>query len=179
MGEEGVYLFNLGMGALWHGKDSTTAEAIERYFRAATLLTDLKPRDGLETRLIHQMIATHDAGMQCMRRANVPEQTFEGRDMALRHAEKLFSLFTRQIETLDKHRGKGQQKVTVEHVHVNAGGKAIVGTVNAGSEKQKKDAPQEPKQETLTYAPGQTLELGEAKELEAVPLKRADVKGRD
>ena len=30
---------------------------------------------------------------------------------------------------LNRHRGKGQQKVTVEHVHVHAGGQAVVGIV--------------------------------------------------
>jgi hypothetical protein len=35
------------------------------------------------------------------------------------------------LEALNRHRGKGQQKVTVEHVHVNAGGQAVVGTVEA------------------------------------------------
>ena len=34
--------------------------------------------------------------------------------------------------TLNRHRGKGQQKVTVEHVHVHEGGQAIVGEVHAG-----------------------------------------------
>ena len=38
-------------------------------------------------------------------------------------------LYTRQLEALDKHRGKGQQKITVEHVNVHAGGQAVVGTV--------------------------------------------------
>jgi len=36
------------------------------------------------------------------------------------------------LEALDKHRGKGQQKVTVEHVHVYRGGQAIVGNVEQG-----------------------------------------------
>jgi hypothetical protein len=30
---------------------------------------------------------------------------------------------------LNRHRGKGQQKVTVEHVHVHSGGQAVVGVV--------------------------------------------------
>lgn len=34
------------------------------------------------------------------------------------------------IEALNRYRGKGQQKVTVEHVTVNAGGQAIVGHLN-------------------------------------------------
>jgi hypothetical protein len=29
-----------------------------------------------------------------------------------------------------RHRGKGQQKVTVEHVHVHSGGQAVVGVVS-------------------------------------------------
>lgn len=33
------------------------------------------------------------------------------------------------LEALNRHRGKGQQKVTVEHVHVYAGGQAVVGNV--------------------------------------------------
>jgi hypothetical protein len=40
--------------------------------------------------------------------------------------------FTAQLEALQRYRGKGQQKVTVEHVNVNAGGQAIVGTVHPG-----------------------------------------------
>lgn len=31
------------------------------------------------------------------------------------------------LEALNRHRGKGQQKVAVEHVHVHAGGQAVVG----------------------------------------------------
>jgi hypothetical protein len=33
------------------------------------------------------------------------------------------------LEALNRHRGKGQQKVTVEHVHVHEGGQAIVGNL--------------------------------------------------
>ncbi len=40
------------------------------------------------------------------------EQTFEGRNQNLKHAEKLLSIYSRQIEVLDKHRGKGQRKMT-------------------------------------------------------------------
>lgn len=36
------------------------------------------------------------------------------------------------MDALNKHRGKGQQKVTVEHVHVSHGGQAIVGNITQG-----------------------------------------------
>jgi hypothetical protein len=35
------------------------------------------------------------------------------------------------LDALNRHRGKGQQKVTVEHVHVHSGGQAVVGTVES------------------------------------------------
>jgi hypothetical protein len=59
----------------------------------------------------------------------VPGQTFAARDMNLKHAAKLMALYAQQVAALNKHRGKGQQKVTVEHVHVAAGGQAIVGNI--------------------------------------------------
>lgn len=39
------------------------------------------------------------------------------------------SLFVQQMGALDKHRGKGQQKMTVEYIHVSDGGQAFVGNV--------------------------------------------------
>lgn len=59
-------------------------------------------------------------------------QTYEGKRSNMNYATKLMSLFTSQKEALKKHRTGGQQKVVVEHVHVNDGGQAIVGTVNVG-----------------------------------------------
>jgi hypothetical protein len=41
-------------------------------------------------------------------------------------------VFNEQLEVMQKLKGKtGQQKVTVEHVHVNEGGQAIVGALIA------------------------------------------------
>jgi hypothetical protein len=56
----------------------------------------------------------------------LPEQTFEGRREALSQANKLSRTYTILLEALNRHRGTGQQKVTVEHVHVHAGGQAVV-----------------------------------------------------
>lgn len=49
-----------------------------------------------------------------------------------RLAMKLMRSFASQLETLERRRRGGEQKVTVEHVHVHAGGQAIVGTVETG-----------------------------------------------
>jgi hypothetical protein len=39
---------------------------------------------------------------------------------------KMMRTFTAQLEALNRYRAKGQQKMTVEHVHVNERGQAIL-----------------------------------------------------
>jgi serine protease inhibitor ecotin len=92
-------------------------------------LKGIKPQDEIEGMLAVQMIACHNAAMECFRRAMIQEQTIEGRGMNLGQANKLTRSYSTLMEALNKYRGKGQQKVTVEHVHVHNGGQAIVGSV--------------------------------------------------
>ncbi len=104
-----------------------------RIVRALDLYESLAPSDGLEGMLAAQMVGTHLAALECLRLAAVPQQSFAARDMNLKHATKLMALYGQQVGALNKHRGKGQQKVTVKHVHVQSGGQAIVGNVESGS----------------------------------------------
>ena len=76
-----------------------------------------------------QLVALHHTAMDHLRRAQHPEQDPERRDKYVNNATKLMRAFAHAVETLHRYRGKGQQKVTVEHVHVNSGGQAIVGAV--------------------------------------------------
>lgn len=99
---------------------------------ALATLVSIAPKDEIEGMLAAQMIAAHSASMECYRRAMIPEQSHEGRQSNLSHAGKLSRTYIQLLEALNRHRGKtGQQKVTVEHVHVHAGGQAVVGTVEA------------------------------------------------
>lgn len=95
-----------------------------------SLLRGIAPRDDVERLLVSQMVGTHEAAMECLRRANLAEQSIAGRDLNLRHAAKMMQIYLRQVEALARHRGKGQQKITVEHVTVQAGGQAIVGDIH-------------------------------------------------
>jgi hypothetical protein len=79
--------------------------------------------------LIAQLIAIHNAAMEAYRRAMIGDQTFEGRRDNLNQACKLSRNFAALMGGLDYRRGKGQQRITVEHVNVHAGGQAIVGNV--------------------------------------------------
>jgi hypothetical protein len=100
------------------------------YEAAIAAVEEIKPRNPIEGMLAAQMVVTHAAAMECFRRAHLPEQSFEGRQMALSQANKLVRSYAALVEALDKHRGKGQQVVRVEHVHVHSGGQAIVGAVS-------------------------------------------------
>ena len=94
-------------------------------------MVGVQPRDELEGMLGAQMIATHNAAMECFRRAMMKEQSFEGRRQNLEFANKLVRFYTALLKALDRHRGKGQpQVVRVERVTVEAGGQAIVGAVS-------------------------------------------------
>jgi hypothetical protein len=99
---------------------------------ALAALHGIAPRDETEALLATQMVAVHSAAMRCLRQLKGSE-TISQQDSNGRLAVKLLRTFTAQMEALQRYRGKGEQKMTVEHVHVHAGGQAIVGEVRAGS----------------------------------------------
>ena len=101
----------------------------ELYRATVAALMGIAPRDELEGMMATQLIAAHQATMECYRLAMIGEQTFEGWRESLNQANKLSRTWATLLDALNKHRGKGQQKVTVEHVHVHAGGQAVVGNV--------------------------------------------------
>jgi hypothetical protein len=119
------------------------AERQKLYSATVSALVGICPNDEIEGMLAAQMIACHHASMECYRRAMITDQTFEGRRENLSHANKLSRTCATLVEALNRHRGKGQQKVTVEHVHVHSGGQAIVGTVAhpGGRTSQSEDQP--------------------------------------
>jgi hypothetical protein len=128
-------------------------------------LIGIAPKDELEGMLAAQLVACHNASMECYRRAMIGEQSFEGRRENLSQANKLSRTYATLLEALNRHRGKGQQKVTVEHVHVHEGGQAIVGNVEGGGMRTKS----EDQPHAITHAPGETLR-GTNEEREAVPV---------
>ena len=103
-----------------------------RINRAFAMLAELKPDGADETMLSAQMVGTHIAAMECLKRAMLPNQTFEGRELNWKYASKFTEIYAKQFAALDKKRRGGQQKVVVKHVHVNEGGQAIVGDVSTG-----------------------------------------------
>lgn len=146
---------------LWFPEGLKEDEKNAKIIKAIDLFESIKPADGIEAMLAAQMVGTHHAVLECLRRAMLGNQTFEGRNAALSHAQRLMSLYTQQLGALDKHRGKGQQKITVERVEVAAGGQAIVGNVQAPARHTATPAAQPaalepPREDTVALPPART-----------------------
>jgi hypothetical protein len=131
------------------------------------MVKGIEPRDQIEAMLAAQMAAVHNATMtfagRLNRVENIPQQ-----DSAERAFNKLARTFAAQVEALKRYRTGGQQKVTVEHVTVNAGGQAIVGSVAApgvGLSPKSED-----QSHAITHAPGTTLQGQIEAQREAVPI---------
>ena len=108
-------------------------------------LMDLKPKDAIEGMLMSQIMVAHEAALDMYRRAwSQPAEYFEARCRYLQMADKAQRTLAVLTERLDRHRGAGQQSITVKHVTVNADN-AIVGDVTqapgGGSQAEIKDQP--------------------------------------
>ena len=130
-----------------------------------SVVEDVGPRDQIEAMLAAQMAAVHMASMAFARRLAHVENIAQ-QDSAERAFNKLARTFTAQIEALRRYRTGGHQKVTVEHVHVHAGGQAIVGSVEQGGGVARQD---ESHARTITHAPQPPLWRNDEKR-EAVPV---------
>jgi hypothetical protein len=131
-----------------------------KYSATVAALIGIAPKDEIEGMIAAQLLAAHHATMECYRRAMLVEQTFEGYRENLNQANKLGRTYAVLLDALNRHRGKGQQKVTVEHVHVHEGGQAIVGNVESrggGFAPKSEDQPH-----ALAHAPGTTMPSADA-----------------
>lgn len=149
-------LANQAVQALWI-KHSDAAEHQRQLDATVAALVGIAPKDELEGMMAAQLIAAHNAAMECYRRAMHPEHSFEGRRENLNHANKLSRTWTTLLDALNKHRGKGQQKVTVEHVHVHAGGQAVVGMVDRQGGGDYSKPEEQPHARQLAHAPEPAL----------------------
>jgi hypothetical protein len=115
----------------------------------------VKPENEVEAMLAVQMVSAHDLAMNLLVKAkasNDPEVTATHAGIAV----KLMRTFAAQTEALAKLRRGGEQKVTVEHVHVYPGGQAVVGHVSVPGRGQNENgtqpyAPLDPR--ALVFAP--------------------------
>lgn len=93
-------------------------------------VASVRPLDEFEAMLAVQLAALHHVVLTCLRRAQHSGATLGGSAMNLSQANKCARTFASLSEALARHRGKHTtQRVIVENVTVEAGGKALVGAV--------------------------------------------------
>ena len=127
-------VINSVLRATWFPENQTPEERDVVMKAIITAMEAFKPADEIEGMITAQAIAMHNVAMECSRRAMIPKQPFDTAAVLHKSAANASRAFTGLLDALDRKRGKGrQQKVIVEHVHVHAGGKAIVGNIAPGA----------------------------------------------
>lgn len=101
-----------------------------------TCIKGIDPQNAVEAMLASQMIATHNSAMRAFAKAegylmhnNIEYKKLGNATLSL--ANKLMRTYTMQMDALNRYRGKGQQKITVEHISINDGAKAVIGNIAA------------------------------------------------
>lgn len=98
---------------------------------AIAFVRQIEPQDPIEAMLAIQMLGNHLISCKTLYRAGLKDQTFDGLSENINRATKLTRTFISQMDALKKYRNKGSQKITVEHININDGGKAVIGsTIN-------------------------------------------------
>jgi hypothetical protein len=170
IGTDNIDFYDGLMGQLVNAsKEKTPSEAGANFMLA--VIKGIEPRDQVEAMLAAQMAAVHMASMTFARRLahveNIPQQ-----DSAERAFNKLTRTFAAQVAALKDYRSKGEQKMTVQHVHVAEGGQAIVGNVNSlkegGGAREK--IGEQPHAKQITDASGAAMLCPVEAEREAVPV---------
>jgi hypothetical protein len=123
-------LLNQLDAALYRGPDPDPEIVTLKEHAALRALQGIAPRDPVEGMLAAQMVATHEAAMECFRRAHLVGQNPELRLAALAQANRLVRSYAALAETLERRRRPPEQVVRVERVTVADGGRAIVGAVS-------------------------------------------------
>jgi hypothetical protein len=147
---------------------SGDSQVVEREINfAVDVVKGVKPRDQVEAMLATQMALVHMAATKLaghLAADNMPRQ--DKAELAL----KCMRTFTTQVETLKRYRSGGEQTVTVQHVSVTDGGKAIVGNVMQAPRPSK---PQQPVNTARALTDKRQPPMAFTNELqgEVVPLK--------
>jgi hypothetical protein len=96
---------------------------------ALAMIEAAAPRDELEGALAVQLACTHTAAMSVLAKMDSGFGTERRTAVFGSTAARLLKAYAMQLEVLRRLRTGGQQVVRVEHVHINDGGRAVIGNV--------------------------------------------------
>jgi hypothetical protein len=120
---------------------------------AIAAVQSVGPRDGVEAMLAVQMAATHAVAMQMLQRAAREQPSLEVYDSVVNRATKLLRTYTAQLEALKRYRSAGEQRVVVQHQHVNVTADAAAIQVNGGANSVPRGRGAASKPEDQSHAP--------------------------
>jgi hypothetical protein len=98
-----------------HLRSSKEPISAENLNAALAAVTGIAPRDEAEAMLAVQMVGVHWVAMDLLRKANDRARLNDAGNMAV----KLLRTYTTQLEALKRYRLAGEQRVVVQHQHVN------------------------------------------------------------
>lgn len=84
----------------------------------------------LQNMLVTQLLGVHELQQKLLPYARRSMHDPEHGQYYINATAKLSNLFIQQASLLHKLQGHSQQKMVVEHLHINEGGQAIVGQIN-------------------------------------------------
>jgi hypothetical protein len=146
---------------------------------ALAAVTGIGPQDDAEAMLATQMVAVHWVAMALLRKANDRALLNDAGNLAV----KLLRTYTTQLEALKRYRSAGEQRVVVQHQHVNVTADQAAVQVNGGADpapggrgaaskpEEQPHAPAEPA--PLAYEPGTPLQCPDPAG-DAVPVARRE-----
>ncbi len=156
---------------------------IDRLNFALSVINAIRPRDAMEALLASHMAAIHCAIMHCVRRS-AGATTIDRLAAEQNMLGRLMRTFAMLMDCLKKCRGNGEQKISVQHVHVNAD-KAIVGISQGEGKSENGNQPLGPSQSHEPSTPllshietfGLGLSLSGGDGLEGVSVPRRQIRG--
>jgi hypothetical protein len=130
---------------------------------ALAAVTGMGPQDEAEAMLAAQMVGVHWTAMDLLRKVGgATDRTLANEAGAL--AVKLLRTYTAQLEALKRYRSAGEQRIVVQHQHVNVTADAAAVQVNGGANsasggwraaskpEERSHAPEAPR--SVAYEPG-------------------------
>jgi hypothetical protein len=98
-----LLLCNQTIQSAWFSENMSDAEKQEEYTAILAFLAGVKPADPVEGMMAGQLYASHASAMDCYRRAMLPGQSIETKQILLTLATKLTKANAAQVEALKKH----------------------------------------------------------------------------
>jgi hypothetical protein len=123
----------------------------------------IAPQDEAEAMLAAQMVGVHWVAMDLLRQAGTTDSRFQFND-AGNMAVKLLRTYTAQLEALKRYRSAGEQRVVVQHQHVNVTADRAAVQVNGGANSASGGRGATSKPEERSHAQADTACLAHAPE---------------